>query len=347
MATNFSMARGRTVGGGDQNSTRQTSATGQGKASGFGAKARRVLLGVSLLGAPLILGLAGPATAQTTDDDSSGGETSVSETSQVCASTSFGGFTLLNPETPRTPVAAMELPAGVVTITAAHAWDAYPNRVNIVQLSEIWEVEFIAADGSVVGVSAATEDVEDNVAEGHWNGSLGDTTLTAPAVGLRAHHRPDLYGNDSKNSVHASDITVCWQVVVPTPEPPTTQPPTTAPGDACPLGSDGNPIDSDNPNCPVPVTTTMPSTTTTVEAPPPSGPTTQPACPMDSDGNPVDPTDPDCPQTTTTTAAPVTTAPAPKGPSLPVTGSESTLLLLSGLWMLGAGSTMVAYSRTR
>ena len=241
----------------------------QGKARHLdsGRKPAESLLGVSLLGAPLILGLAGPATAQTTDDDSSGGETSVSETSQVCASTSFGGFTLLNPETPRTASSGN----GAAGRSGHHYLPPTPgmptpNRVNIVQLSEIWEVEFIAADGSVVGVSAATEDVEDNVAEGHWNGSLGDTTLTAPAVGLRAHHRPDLYGNDSKNSVHASDITVCWQVVVPTPEPPTTQPPTTAPGDACPLGSDGNPIDSDNPNCPVPVTTTMPSTTTTVEA---------------------------------------------------------------------------------
>ncbi len=337
MATNFSMTRGRTVGG-----TEQDSATGQGKTSGFGAKARRVLLGVSLFGAPLLLGLAGPATAQATDGESS----------QVCANTSFGDFTLLNPETPRTPVAEIELPAGVVTITAAHSWDAYPSRVDVVQLSEIWEVEFIAADGSIVGVSSPTEDVEDNVAEGHWNGTLGDTTLTAPAVGLRAHHRPDLYDDTSKNSVHASDITVCWQVVVPAPEPPTTEPPatvppTTAPGDACPLGSDGNPIESDNPNCPVPVSTTVPSTTTTAPPPPPSGPTTELACPLGSDGNPIDPSDPDCPQPTTTTVAPIATAPPPKGPTLPVTGSESTLLLLSGLWMLGAGSTMVAYSRTR
>lgn len=335
MATNLLMARGKFVGGKEQiNSTKP------GGTVGLGAKARRVMLGVGLLGAPLVLGLAGPATAQDSDNSSS----------EVCARTSFDGFTLLNPETPRTPVADIQLPAGVVTITSAHSWDAYPNRVNVVQLSEIWEVEFIAADGSVVGVSAPTGDVEDNIAEGHWYGSLGDTTLTAPAVGLRAHHRPDMYDEASKNSVHAGDITVCWQVQTPTTQPPATQPPTTeptttVPGDVCPVDGDGNPIDSDNPNCPAPVTTTVQPITTT--APPPSGPTTVPACPLDGDGNPVDPDDPDCPQPTTTTAAPTTTAPPPQGPTLPVTGSESTLLLLSGLWMLGAGSTMVAYSRTR
>ncbi len=350
MATYFSMMRGYAVGDSRVRAANETRTDQLGLVPAVGpmARARRVLMGVGLVSAPLAFALTGPVDAQ-----GSAGE-SAAETAQTCVTVSFHQTHLLNSKAPRTPTEPLDLPEGVVSIPEAHSWDGYPSRVDVVQSSEIWEVEFIGADGSIVGVSSPTQDVEDYVAEGHWNGSLGDVTLSAPATGVRAHHRPDLFADNSPNSVYASDITVCWQAEIPIPEPPTTEPPTTeppttvppttAPGDACPLGSDGNPIDSNDPNCPV--TTTVPSTTTTVEPPPPSGPTTEPACPLDSDGNPVDPSDPDCPQPTTT-IAPATTAPPPKGPTLPVTGSESTLLLLSGLWMLGAGSTMVAYSRTR
>lgn len=278
-----------------------------------------------LVGATGLLGFLSPAGAQT---------------SQQCETADFGGFTLLEPEKPRTPIVAIDLPAGTVDITKAHSWDGYDARVNILQLSEIWEVEFIGADGAIVGVSAPTPDLEDNVIEAHWNGSLGSVTLSAPAVGVRAHHLPDL-DPGKKNSVHASDIEVCFDVTIPT----TTVAPTTT-------------------EAPTTTTATEPTTTT---APPPSGPTiTGPTCPVDGNGDPVDPSDPDCQQPTTTVACPLdgngdpvdatdpdcpqpttTTAPPPKGPSLPVTGSESTVLLLGGMWFLAAGSTMVAFSRNR
>ncbi len=266
----------------------------------------RAVAGV-LVGATAFFGAISPASAQANEQ---------------CLTADFGGITLLNPEVPLTPEAPMALPAGVVTVTEAHAWDGYPSRVDVTQGSEIWEVEFVGADGSVVGVSARTEDLEDRVAEAHRFGSLGDVTLSEPAVSIRARHRPD-FDLKARDSVRVSEITVCFGAQTTT----TTQPPTT--------------------------TTTAPTTT----APPPAGPTTIPPCPVDNDGNPIDPTNPDCPQPTTapppagpTTAPPPagpTTAPPPKGPSLPVTGADSTALLLGGMWFLVAGSTMVAYSRTR
>lgn len=258
------------------------------------------------------------------------------QTSEVCIDASFGGATMLNPNTPRTPTVAIELPAGQVSIPIAHSWDAYDSRINVNQAHEIWEVEFIGSDGSVVGVSAPTPDIADMVVEAHWRGSLGTVTLSAPAVGIRAHHLP---ASNSMNSVHASEIRLCYQQTIATttttPSPSTTAPPPsgptiTGPPAACPVDGDGIPVDPTDPDCP--------TTTTT------------PACELDGDGIPVDATDPDCP--TTTTAPPpkgptITTAPPPKGPTLPVTGSESTLFLLGGLWFMTAGSTMVAFSRNR
>lgn len=83
---------------------------------------------------------------------------------------------------------------------------------------------------------------------------------------------------------------------------------------------------------------------------PPAGPLT-PQC-VDSDGAALTPNDDG--------TCPVVTAPPPAGPTvpgqaptpspsgqLPVTGSQSTILLLSGLWLVAAGGTATLFVRSR
>lgn len=245
----------------------------------------------------------------------------------MCQTASFGNFKLLAPEAPRSGSAAVDLPAGLVTITKAHSWDGYPTRVGHVQGSEIWEVEFLGASGSIVGVSAPTGDIADGVIEAHWNGALGAVTLSAPAVSVRAHHRPDLVAGGHKNSVHADKITVCFTTVPPTTLPATTIPLVTAPVTTVPATTTTPPttttpttaVQPTTPTTAVPTTpvppTTRPITTVPVApttAPPPSGPTiTGPT-----------PTRPGVPTTTPTSVEGITTmfvpttAPEPMGPSL-------------------------------
>ena len=70
-------------------------------------------------------------------------------TAANCVNVSFDGTKLLNPGTPVTGVVPVDLPAGTVEIPNAVSVDSYPERVNVSQPSEIWEVEFLGA-GDVV-----------------------------------------------------------------------------------------------------------------------------------------------------------------------------------------------------
>lgn len=205
-----------------------------------------------MVGATGILALASPVSAQV---------------DQVCQNASFDNFQLLHPEAPITPVVAISLDAGVVDITNAHSWDKYASRTGVDQASEVWQVEFIGADGSIVGISGLTQDLEDLVEEAHWQGSLGEVTLTAPAVGVQVRHIVGVEDDHSKNSVHVSDITVCVDVVAPTTTaPPTTLAPTTtaAPTTAPPPSG---------PTITEPASTTTVPASTTTTAPAPKGPT--------------------------------------------------------------------------
>ncbi len=273
-----------------------------------------------------------PVAAQ---DDSGGVEA-------PCESVDFGDVKLKVGGNAYTQTLPIYLPPGLVEIPEARSWDGYPGRENAQQTNEIWELQFLDADGNVIAVSEPSGDVPDNVEEGVWVGSLGTVELTEPAYGVRAHHRPDLQPDVQAGSVYPSAITICAATSVVTPPvetttttvPEVTVPPTTeAP---CPVDAEGNPVDPEDPDCPTP-----------------SGPTTVPAdpCPVDGEGNPIDPEDPDCPTPAGPTTAPPTTAapttvPAPAGPStLPVTGSTTSVWLLTSAWLLAAGGTALAWVR--
>lgn len=121
----------------------------------------------------------------------------------------FDGF---NPKVEYTGIEPISLPAGTFTITQAISRDSYPARVNVGQFSEVWEIEFLDAASNVVGRSAPTPDLQDYVAFAEWSGSLGTVTLSAPAVGVRAHHLPNLFadGPDGPaNSVNPISFTIC------------------------------------------------------------------------------------------------------------------------------------------
>ena len=80
------------------------------------------------------------------------------------------------------------------------SYDGYLERETISpQPQEQWVAQFIAADGTVLAVTAATEDLEDEVTEAQWSGSLGDLSLAEDAVLIRVAHAAP--GSSSVNSV--------------------------------------------------------------------------------------------------------------------------------------------------
>lgn len=343
--------------------------------SPWGTKSLRSLSQASVLGLGLFVGSAGvSATAgwvpQAGAVAQTGGET-------VCQAASFGNYKLLDPEAPRTGSAAIDLPEGLVTITKAHSWDGYPTRVEHLQGAEVWEVEFLGASGSVVGVSATTGDLADGVIEAHWNGSLGSVTLSAPAVAVRAHHRPDLAAGGGKDSVHADGITVCYTsvpattiplVTVPTTLPSTTAPSTTAQATTVPTPTTTVPATAPPTTAAptAPPTTTAPTTAAPTTAPPPSGPTiTAPTTAV-----PILPTTVPTSVEGVSTVFVATTAPAPQGPSISqptvsnpamtesaapppkgplfaYTGAETASLAAAGVALVGSGFFLMALRRKR
>ncbi|MFN8053577.1 MAG: hypothetical protein U0Q22_19230 [Acidimicrobiales bacterium] len=121
----------------------------------------------------------------------------------------FDGF---NPKVEYTPILPVTLGQGVWTILEAISRDAYPNRVNVQQWSEVWEIEFLNAGGNVVARSQPTGDVPDFTAYGEWIGPLGTVTLPSSVTGVRAHHLPDLYPDapfEPANSVSPISFTIC------------------------------------------------------------------------------------------------------------------------------------------
>lgn len=206
---------------------------------------------------------------------------------------------------------AISLPAGVVTIPRAKSTDSYSARANVTQTSEIWEAEFLDAQGKVVGRSATTPDLADRLADAMWEGSLGSVTLSAPAVKVRAHHRPDLIPDGSPNSVYAAEIEVCYTASASTSAAPTTAAPTTAgPSSSAP-------------------STAVPTTAPCVETTLPNSSTSAPTSSVAPGSSAAPPTTSHCGTTTTapTTAAPTTAAPTTSTPkpttSASVLGSTS------------------------
>ncbi len=241
----------------------------------------------------------------------------------------------------QSPVFAIAIPAGVVSIPTAGARDFYEGRSEVLnQPSEKWQLQFVDADGNVVATSAPTVDVPDGEDDQSWTGSLPDVSLSRPATGIRAVHRPDLPSTGAAMSVWATGITLCW--------------PATGSTVVCPPDAAGNPV--------------TPNADGTCPAPAPAGPTLPPptTCGTTAAGNPVTPNpDGTCPSPAPTAPRPIPTPatpcgtdaagnalapnadgtcpiPDPAGPTLPVTGLQSTLLLaLAGLFTAAAGFSLV------
>ncbi len=248
-------------------------------------------------------------------------ETDIASGDEICSVVSMDDTRLLatSAGVDRTKTVPVDLPAGVVSIPSARAWDAYEGRaLTTPQTSERYEIEFIGVDGSIVGVSAPTVDVPDSVESAEWVGSLGTVTLSAPAVGVRAHHRNDLPADFSPDSVNAGDFTVCF-----TPEQETTV--------SIPFVPEPE-IEPTTPDTAAAPTTDAPATTAV--------PTTAPTA--------VDPAGPVAQSSTTaapTTAAPTTAAPAAAGQSLPVTGSETPWLIGAAGILIAAGAALTSITR--
>ncbi len=226
----------------------------------------------------------------------------------ACITTDFAGIRLMQYDG-STPTVAVDLPAGRLWISQADSYDAYDSRVYVYQPHETWYLEFIGADGSIVGTSAVTGDVPDNTKHGRWIGSLGIVELSADAVGVRAVHTQD--SNEGyPNSVHISSVVMCEEVAEPT------------------------------------TTTTGLDSTTTTEEPP--DPTVQPSTIVPTSDAPtttLTPPDPTVKPATTTpdpTVKPATTTPTT---ALPVTGSESRALGGAGLSLLLAGGALLFAGR--
>ncbi len=286
----------------------------------------------------------------------------------TCVTVDFTGQKLIVGRADRTTAIAVALPAGEISIPSARSSDGYPTRVSVIQSSEKYEIEFLAADGSIVATSQATGDVPDELAFAEWVGPLGSTFLPAPAVAVRAHHRPDLPYDGTPQSVLADEVTFCFDGDVSGPAPTcgdtgvTTNPDgtpcdTPACGDpGVTTNPDGTPCDTpacgdpgvtttpDGTPCDTPTTTEPDGTTTTTDGGDAAGPTVSTT---------------EAPTTTAapTTAAPTTAAPTTASPttageevagpttSLPATGSSTGLILGLGGIIVAAGAAMVATQR--
>ena len=105
-----------------------------------------------------------------------------------------------NPKVEYSPTVSIALAAGSYGVTGSSS-DGYPSRVSVTQTSEIWELQFLDATGTVIATSGLTGDLPDRVADATWSGSLGTVTLPAAATAVRDHHCPDAIADGSANSV--------------------------------------------------------------------------------------------------------------------------------------------------
>lgn len=246
-----------------------------------------------------------------------------------------------------TKIQPVELPAGVIEIPSARAWDAYPTRASTKpQTSERYEIEFLDASGAVIATSQPTEDVPDGVMEGEWIGSLGSVTLPVPAAGVRAHHRNDLPFDGSPDSVNAGEFTLCFSPMQVT---TTTTPVTTIPGETT-TTAPGETTTTE------PVTTVPGETTTTepVTTVPGETTTTTPAETTSTTGVDTTPLGPTTSQATTSTTAATTSTTAkvttstttkPLSSGLPVTGSNTGWLLGGAAVLVAAGTVLLSLSQ--
>lgn len=142
-------------------------------------------------------------------------------------------------------------------VVDTYSWDEHPNRpYDTPQASERYYVEFVDAEGNVVGSTGATTDLPDDVVRGESYDTF-EVTLTGTAVEMRIIHIQDYI---TTGSVVPGCLSIS-AVVEPEPEtPPTTTPPTTTPPTTAP-----------------PVTTPPATTPPTTEAPT----TTAPAVEVD------------------------------------------------------------------
>ncbi len=193
----------------------------------------------------------------------------------TCVTVDFTGQKLIVGRADRTTAIAVALPAGEISIPSARSSDGYPTRVSVIQSSEKYEIEFLAADGSIVATSQATGDVPDELAFAEWVGPLGSTFLPAPAVAVRAHHRPDLPYDGTPQSVLADEVTFCFDGDVSGPAP-------TCGDTGVTTNPDGTPCDT--PACGDPGVTTNPDGTPCEPTCGDTGVTTNP------DGTPCEPT---------------------------------------------------------
>jgi LPXTG-motif cell wall-anchored protein len=273
----------------------------------------------------------------------SGAHAQTDESSTVCVTVDFSGARMIVGGPDRTIERAVDLPAGVVSIPSARATDSYPRRVTVIQNSERYEVEFLAADGSVIATSAPTGDLPDEVEFGEWIGDLGSVDLPQPAVAVRAHHRPDLPGDNSPQSVMANELTLCIGGGSDAP----------ACGDP---GVTNNPDGSPCTTAPTVTTTTVDTTNTSEDV---AGPTTSTTAAPTTTSEGV--TETSAPTTTapstSSTTAPSTTAPTTSstteaeevaGPTrLADTGSDTGLLVALGAATVAVGGALVLTQRRR
>jgi len=108
-----------------------------------------------------------------------------------------------------TSVVPVNLAAGTWSIADVVSEDGYAARINVVQTSEVWELQFLDGSGNVVATSGPTGDLADRVAFASWNGSLGTVSLPTTVTGVRAHHLPALFADGSANSVVPVRFTLC------------------------------------------------------------------------------------------------------------------------------------------
>lgn len=195
------------------------------------------------------------------------------EAAQTCVEQTIDAH-LLRPSNSQSAVFPIDIPAGTVSIPRATSRDFYPARETITQTSERWELQFLDAAGNVIATSAPTGDVPDLSADASWEGALGEVTLPANAVGIRANHRPDLPDDGTPSSVWASGVTVCWPDQVAAP--------------VCDSDADGNTVTpNDDGSCPAPDCGT--NTGGGIIAPDANGDCPTPDCGSDADGNTTPP----------------------------------------------------------
>lgn len=90
--------------------------------------------------------------------------------------------------TRRTYQLATSIPAGTYDLDAV-SYDGYEGRAGVLQFSEFWKVQLLAADGTVLATSETTDDVPDGVDEATVAGGIGQVSWTdEPAVALRTVH---------------------------------------------------------------------------------------------------------------------------------------------------------------